>query len=196
LLPCSSGLSWITLELLALHPWSLRSLLPVLGLHSALCLPQHPWHNQCFLVPLLLPSHPHLSYPLGSLSWCLDLAPEYTRAWPGGYWTLLTTCTPLTATSLPWYLDPSLLHSPFLALTSDWLASVPLGPCLAHLGHSNSLGLQPIGWRLPYQVIAPCSPWSFPIRSCPCSPPVPPFPFDLPVPSTSAMLYSTLYPLL
>jgi hypothetical protein len=127
---------------------------------------------------------------------CSDLAPGYTRTWSGGYWTLPTTCATHTVTSLPWYLVPSPLHSPILAPTSDWLALVPLGPCLAHLGHSTSLGLQPIGRRLPYQAIAPCSPWSFPIRSCPFSPPVPPFPFDPPVPSTSVMLCSILYALL
>jgi hypothetical protein len=68
LLPCSSGLSWIFLEPPALQPWSLWSLLPTLGSRLALCLPQHPWHNQHFLVPLLLPGHPLLSYPLGSFS--------------------------------------------------------------------------------------------------------------------------------
>jgi hypothetical protein len=146
------------------------------------CSPPAPW-----------PSLPVLT------SWillqCSDLAPGYTRTWPGGYWTLPTTCATHTATSLPWYLVPSPLHSPILAPLSDWLALVPLGLCLAHLGHSTSSGLQPISRRLPYQAIVPCSPWSFPIRTCPFSPPVPPLPFDLPVPSASVMLCSILYPL-
>jgi hypothetical protein len=107
------------------------------------------------LVQPTLPCSPPTPWPSSSVLssriplQCLDLAPGYIRTWPGGYWMLPTTCTTHTATPLPWYLVPSPLLSLILALTSDWLALVPLGPCLAHLGHSTSLGLQLIGWRLP-----------------------------------------------
>jgi hypothetical protein len=195
-LPCSSGLSWIfpgtpnAGSSVPSVPATDLGIPPGAPLASApsvrptlLCSPPTPWPS-----PSVLSSRILLQ--------CLDLAPGYTRTWPGGYWTLLTTCTTHTATSLPWYLVPSPLLSLDLAPTSDRLASVPPGPCLAHLGHSTSSGLQPIGRRLPYQAIAPCSPWSFPIRTCPFPPPVPPLPFDPPVPSASVMLCSILYPLL